>query len=77
MKIKLWYYATRSILLFTFTSYPFNNVYFYRASYLFPEPRFEKNLLTTFDITFAGGSTKKSRDHNHNTVPLLDLFWDP
>ncbi len=74
MKTKFWHYATGSIILLASTIHTFDNVHFYRASYLFSEPRFQRNLLTSFDITIGGGSTDKSRDQNHDIVPLLNIF---
>src|SRR5690606_32943946 len=51
-----------------------DNPHFYRATNLFSEPRIEHNYLTSFDATLASGSTTKSRNSNHTTVPLLDLY---
>jgi len=74
MKKKLRYYAIGIIALLASTIYTFDNVHFYRASYLFSEPRLQRKLLTSFDITISGGSTDKSRNPNHDIVPLLDIF---
>lgn len=51
-----------------------DNVHFYRATNLFLEPRLERDMLTTFDATIGGGHTKKGRNRNGQTVPLLDTF---
>ncbi len=52
----------------------FDNPHFYRAPFLFSEPRFERKLLSTFDITFGAGSTKKSLDSCKKEVALFDLY---
>ncbi len=51
-----------------------DNAHFYRATNLFLEPRFERDFLTTFDVTIGGGHTKHGRNRNGDTVPLLDTF---
>ncbi len=68
-----------SILLYSFIFFSvainaYDNTHFYRASYLFPEPRFERHYLTTLDATFAGGSTESGRNFEHDIVPLLDIY---
>jgi len=51
-----------------------DNPHFYRATNIFAEPRIEHNYLTSFDATLGGGSTTKSRNSDHATVPLLDIY---
>ncbi|MCX5922582.1 MAG: hypothetical protein NTX86_04630 [Candidatus Dependentiae bacterium] len=51
-----------------------DNHHFYRASFLFAEPRLEKDWLTTADIVLAGGSTKKGRNCLGKLVPLFDIY---
>ncbi len=55
-------------------TYAYDNPHFYRATNLFPEPRLERNFLTSLDITIGGGATSKGRDFDHETVPLFDIF---
>lgn len=74
MKTKIWHFATGCITLVAATTQAFDNPHFYRASYLFSEPRFQRNLLTSFDVTLGGGSTDKARNQNHKTVPLLNII---
>jgi hypothetical protein len=52
----------------------FSNSYFYRASTFWQEPRFERELLSSFDIALIGGSTCISRGCNKKKVPLLNLY---
>lgn len=51
------------IALATFSCLAIDNHHFYRASNFFTvydQPRYEECWLTSFDVTFGGGSTKKS-----------------
>lgn len=48
--------------------------HFYRASFLFAEPRFEKNGLGTFETWIGVGETCESRNSQERIVPLFDLF---
>lgn len=52
----------------------FTEHYFYRASYIPCEPRFEKCGLSSVDIQIAGGSTSKARNRCGATVPILSFF---
>lgn len=52
----------------------FDNAHFYRASYLWPEPRIEQNWLTTIDVSFGGGTTGTGRNSDGKKVPLLDIY---
>lgn len=40
-----------------FNSHAFDRSFFYRASSFWGEPRFERDLLSTFDLQLTGGST--------------------
>jgi len=51
-----------------------DNAHFYRATNLWQETRLGIDLLTSVDASIGGGSTHKSRNNNHHTVPLFDLF---
>src|SRR5579863_8351781 len=62
------------IVAFSSALHAIDNPHFYRATNLFLEPRLEHNYLTNLDITLGGGSTKKARNSNQNTVPLLDIY---
>jgi hypothetical protein len=63
-----------SCVILTGTLIAIDNAHFYRATNLFLEPRFERDMLTTFDITLGGGWTKHGRNKDGKTVPLLDTF---
>lgn len=52
----------------------FDNAHFYRATYFFGEPRFERKGLNTWDITVAHGSTCQSRDERGHKTCLLNLY---
>lgn len=61
--------STKKLLLLTpllsTLALAIDNHHFYRASNFFPvyhEPRLEECWLTSFDFTFAGGSTRKSKN---------------
>ncbi|MDP3888978.1 MAG: hypothetical protein Q8Q25_00340 [bacterium] len=64
------------IISFVFASpiIAYDNIHFYRATNLFPEPRLEKKLLASFDTSIAGGSTKKGRNADDKKVCLLDIY---
>jgi len=62
------------ILLLTQLAGAIDNAHFYRATNLFQEPRFERSYLTSFDVAVAAGSTRKGRNFNGDTVPLLDTY---
>lgn len=48
--------------------------HFYRASFLFQEPRFEKNGLGTLESWIGVGETCESRNCFGTVVPLFDLY---
>lgn len=52
----------------------FDNAHFYRASYFFGEPRFERKGLNTWDILVAHGSTCESRNACGKKTCLLNLY---
>ena len=54
--------------------YAIDNPHFYRANFFWGEPRFEEPLLSTFEVTFGGGSTKKSRNKNGKKTNLLNIY---
>lgn len=56
------------------TAFAFDDHHFYRASYLFDEPRLEKNGLTTWQAWIAGGSTTKGRNSDDTIVPIFDIY---
>jgi len=51
-----------------------DNGHFYRATHFWDEPRLEKDFLSSLDITFAGGWTKKGHNGNGDTVELLNIY---
>ncbi|MFC1842162.1 hypothetical protein ACFLYU_00710 [Candidatus Dependentiae bacterium] len=64
------------IILTTFLTsiiYSYDNSHFYRARFFPGEPRFERDYLTSFDITFAGGSSCKSKSWCGQDTCLLDI----
>jgi len=73
-QLLLFIFLSGVIIIKTDSIHAIDNAHFYRATNLFLEPRFERDLLTTFEITFGGGYTKKGRNAHGNTVPLLDTF---
>lgn len=53
-------------------SYDF--IYFYRATPLIPEPRFERDALFSFDFFFHTGESKHGLNGLGKRVPLLDIY---
>lgn len=47
--------------------------HFYRAQYLWPEPRFERPWMSSFELSFAQGTTKKGYNSHGKKVSLLDI----
>ncbi len=71
------YYTTTKYLLCLFISVPvlaYDNIHFYRATNLFPEPQLEKKLLGSFDISIAAGSTRTGRNNMNQKVNVLDIY---
>lgn len=61
-------------LLQNFALQSFTTHHFYRASYL-PNPvRFDRDWLSSCYLQLAGGSTRKARNNQGKTVPLLALY---
>lgn len=52
-------------------------IHFYRATPLFPEPRFEKPWLFSLDFLISGGKTDQSKNQHSQNVPLFDIFSSP
>jgi len=71
---------SRYYLLFLFlltcwqTSFSVDNAHFYRATFFFGEPRFEKNHLSSFDFIFGGGSTCKGLNCCSDETCLLNIY---
>ncbi|MGB8468396.1 MAG: hypothetical protein WCE21_05325 [Candidatus Babeliales bacterium] len=65
-------YVALNITPLVFAS--FDNPHFYRAAYLWPEPRIEQDWLTTFDCSFGSGTTTKGYNSDGKKVSLLDIF---
>lgn len=61
-------------LLFCSSTYAIDNPHFYRAPYLWPEPRLEKNWLFSWDMSFGGGTTSKGRNEIGKTTCLLAIY---
>jgi hypothetical protein len=51
-----------------------DNPHFYRATYFYGEPRFEKTGLTSFDLSFGAGSTCQSRNGCGDKTCLLNIY---
>lgn len=51
-----------------------DNPHFYRANFLWQEPRFATDWLTTWDFLLAGGETKKAFNKYGDKTPLLNIF---
>ncbi len=56
------------------TSSAIDNNHFYRACYFWGEPRFEKKLLTSVDVTVGGGWSHHGLNTQGHRVPLLDTW---
>ncbi len=71
-------YFSRLLALLTITAVSSNiaidNPHFYRATNIFPEPRFERSGLTTLDMTFAGGHTHTGFNYESQKVPIFDIW---
>lgn len=51
-----------------------DNPHFYRATNMFPEPRFERNGLTTFDASVGAGHTHTGFNCDAHKAPILDIW---
>ena len=48
--------------------------HFYRSSYFWGEPRFEKPWLTSLDFSIGGANTRTGRNSDGNKTPLLNIL---
>ncbi len=55
-------------------SSPIDNPHFYRANFFWAEPRFQKDWLTTVDLSLGGGGTKSSCNQTGHKTDLLNIF---
>lgn len=62
------------LLVITQTTVAWDNLHFYRASFFWGEPRFQRDKLTTFNARIGAGSSNKARNGCGDKVCLLDLF---
>jgi len=65
------------IFIFSFVSQTiltYDNSHFYRATYFFGEPRFEKKGLTSADLFIGGGSTCQGYDACGHKTCLLNIY---
>lgn len=63
-----------ALLILPISIQAFDDHHFYRASYLFDEPRFEKNWLGTFETWIGAGETCDGFDRAGSTVALFDIW---
>lgn len=56
------------------TAMAWDNLHFYRASFFWGEPRFERDKLTTLNVRVGAGASDTARNGCGNKVCLLDLF---
>jgi hypothetical protein len=61
------------MLVSTKISLTYDNPHFYRARFFESEPRFDRNYLSSFDITAGGGSACKGLNAHSQTTCLLDI----
>lgn len=61
-------------LLFCGSLIAWDNLHFYRASFFFGEPRFERKGLTTLNARVGAGSTQTGFDGCGKKVCLLDIY---
>lgn len=52
----------------------FDNPHFYRATYAWPEPRYEQDWLTSWALSVGRGSTSTAYNAHTKKVPLFDLY---
>lgn len=74
---KMIYYALILIvlgMLQTIHISAIDRAHFYRATPFFDEPRLAKDWLTSIDVSFGGGSTKKARNAEKEKTKLLNIF---
>lgn len=51
-----------------------DNPHFYRSTFFWGEPRFEKNALTSFELKWAGASTSHGYNSSGKKTPLGDIY---
>lgn len=61
-------------LLTQFAAHAQDLYHYYRASPFFGEPRLEKSLLSTLELTAFAGSTSQGKNPKTSTVPLFDIY---
>jgi len=61
-------------LIFTISVHAIDDHHFFRASFLFQEPRFEKNSLGTLETWVGVGETNESLNSASTIVSLFDLY---
>lgn len=52
----------------------FDNPHFYRATYAWPEPRYDQDLLTSWMVSIGRGSTSRAYNAQSKKVSLLDVY---
>ncbi len=62
------------ILLLIPALHAIDNAHFYRATYFWQEPRFEKKHLTSFDISVGTGTSTTGQDSCGHCVELFDIY---
>lgn len=62
------------LFLFVNSSNGFDRSVFYRASSFWQTPRFEEELLTTWQLQLSGGSTKCGRNKRKKKVNILSVY---
>ncbi len=69
------YFIYVCIVVFCSPLSSFDQPYFYRANYFLGEPRFEKDVLTSFDLIIAGGTANHARNTcGTKKVYLFDIY---
>lgn len=63
-----------ALLLTSASLHAWDNLHFYRASFFFGEPRFERAGLSTLNARVGAGSTRTSFDSCGNKTCLLDIY---
>ncbi len=62
------------LLLASSSIFTWDNLHFYRASFFFGEPRFERQGLTTLNARVGAGSSTTARNGCSDEVCLLDIY---
>lgn len=74
MKANLKKYFLIAFSAFCFQSTNAIDNHFYRSSYFWDEPRFEKPWLGSIDISVGGANTRTGRNSDGNKTPLLNIL---